>query len=509
LIACVNAANLFLARAMTRHRETEIRAALGANRLQLMTPALCESAIVAVTGGALGLLAASGIVRVIATRLDNFPRAEEISVDGRVALVALAAVLFTMFACAVAPTVPLKRGRRGALVVAEVALTFALLICSGLLIRSFSAMRHVDLGYDPSRVILGFIAQPEDPHDQRDGAVALWRRVRERITALPGVAAAATSTGTPTGGLSATFPIIREGENVDRASTSDQPAASTVIVSEDYFRVAGIALRAGRAFNAHDSLNSARVAMVSQAVADRYFAGAAVGQRIQLPVFDFNVTSVGKVELHEIVGVVSDVKQASIRETARLTLYLPESQNAVRYTHIVARATSGDPMRLERSLRHALFEEAPQLTIGPMLSLESGGAYLTREPLRALWLLTAFAVLAVLLATVGVHGVIAYAAARREREMGIRMALGARPAHLFRIVTGEALRLALAGAALGIALAYGVSRLLASLLFGVGRADPVTYFAAIALMLALAALASLAPALRAARTDPSITLRAE
>jgi ABC-type antimicrobial peptide transport system permease subunit len=166
-------------------------------------------------------------------------------------------------------------------------------------------------------------------------------------------------------------------------------------------------------------------------------------------------------------------------------------------------------MRLERSLRHALFEEAPQLTIGPMLSLESGGAYLTREPLRALWLLTAFAVLAVLLATVGVHGVIAYAAARREREMGIRMALGARPAHLFRIVTGEALRLALAGAALGIALAYGVSRLLASLLFGVGRADPVTYFAAIALMLALAALASLAPALRAARTDPSITLRAE
>jgi predicted permease len=509
LIACVNTANLFLARAASRRRESEIRAFLGANRLQLAAPALAESAIVAVTGGALGLLAASVVAWAIAARLENFPRAEEIGVDGRVALVALAAAVLTTLVCGVAPAFSTKRVRRSALVISEVALTFVLLIGSGLLIRSFVAMRQVDLGYDPRGVILGFIAQPEDPRDQRTTAVALWQRVRERIAALPDIAAVATSTGTPTGGLSASFPVIREGEDIDKASASNQSSASTVIVSDDYFRVAGIALRAGRTFSARDSLSSPSVVMVSQAIAERYFGGAAVGRRIQLPSFDFNVTSAGAAALHEIVGVVADVKQASIRETARLTLYLPESQNAVRYTHIVARARTGDPMRLERSLRHALYEEAPQLTIGQMLSLETGGAYLTRDPVRAMWLLTAFAVLALLLASVGVHGVIAYAAAQRSREMGIRMALGARPAHLFRIVTGEALRLAFVGAIAGIALAYAVSRLLASLLFGVGRADPTTYLGGILLMFALAALASLAPALRAARTDPSITLRAE
>jgi predicted permease len=427
-----------------------------------------------------------------------------------VALVALAAVVFTTLVCGIAPTFSFKRKRRtGALVIAEMALTFVLLIGAGLLIRSFAAMSQVDLGYNASGVILGFVAQPEDPQNRREGAIALWKRVRERISGLPNVAAVATSTGTPGGGLSASFPVVRDDESVDKAATSDQPNASTVIVSEDYFRVAGIQLRAGRTFTPHDSMNSARVAMVSQAVADRYFGGAAVGRRMQHPSFDFNVTGVGKIGLIEIVGVVSDVKQASIRETARMTLYLPESQNAVRYTHLVARAAAGDPMRLERSLRHALFEEAPQLTIGQMLSLETGNAYLTREPARAMWLLTVFAALALALASVGVHGVIAHAASRRSREMGIRMALGARPADLFRIVTGEALRLALIGAAVGIALAYAVSQLLSSLLFGVGRADPATYLAGVALMIALAVVASLTPAWRAARTDPAITLRAE
>jgi predicted permease len=510
LIACANVANLFLARGAARRRETEIRAFLGANRRQLIMPTLAESAVVALIGGGLGLLAAAGIVRTIAARLDNFPRAEEIAVDGRVALVALAAVVFTTVVCGIVPAFSFKgRRRTGRLVIAEVALTFVLLIGAGLLIRSFAAMRQVDLGYNPGSVILGFVAQPEDPQNRREGAIALWRGVRERIAALPDVAAVATSTGTPSGGLSASFPVIREDESVDKAATSDQPSASTVIVSEDYFKVVGIQLRAGRAFSAYDSLNSARVAMVSQAVADRYFGGAAVGRRIQLPSFDFNVTSVGKVGLYEIVGVVSDVKQASIRETARLTLYLPESQNAVRYTHLVARAVARDPMRLERSLRHALYEEAPQLTIGQMLSLETGNAYLTRESARAMWLLTVFAALALALASVGVHGVISHAASRRTREMGIRTALGARPADLFRIVTGEAVRLALIGAAVGIALAYAMSRLLSSLLFGVGRADPATYLAGIALMVVLAAVASLTPAWRAARTDPSITLRAE
>ncbi len=197
LVACVNTANLFLARGAAKTRDLQIRAFLGANRRQLLAPLLAESAIISLTGAGLGLLAAWAIARVLASRLTNFPRAEDIGVDARVALLTLGVSVLTVFATALFQ----KRTARGALVIAEVALTFVLLISSGLLIRSFAAMRQVDLGYNPSGVILGFVAQPEDPHDQRTAAIALWRRVRERIAALPDVAAVATTTATPTGGV--------------------------------------------------------------------------------------------------------------------------------------------------------------------------------------------------------------------------------------------------------------------------------------------------------------------
>ncbi|HWZ29733.1 MAG TPA: ABC transporter permease [Bryobacteraceae bacterium] len=509
LVACVNVANLFLARGAAKRREMEIRAFLGANPRQLLAPAVAESAIVACLGGSLGLLAAWGIARVLSVRLTNFPRSEEIGVDWYVVMAALLVSILTVFICGLAPAMLRTRVRPGALVTAEVALTFVLLICSGLLMRSFAAMRQVDLGYNPSGVILGFISQPEDPRDSRVESIALWRRVREKIAALPDVAAIATTTGTPTGGLVASFQIVREGEDVERATAPDKPGASTVIATGDYFRVVGIRLLQGRTFDDHDSTSAPPVVIVSQSVADRYFGGHALGQRILLPRFNFNVTTVDATALHEIVGVVADVKQSSIQESGRMSLYLPESQNAVRYTHVIARVHDGDPMRLEHSLRRAIFDEAPTVAVAPMLTLETGGAYLTRAPLRAMWLLGVFAGLALLLAAVGVHGVVAYATTQRSREMGIRMALGARPAQLFGLVTRQALNLTLAGAFIGSLGAYGASRLLESLMFGVGRTDPTTYAAAIIILTAIAAVASFTPALRAARTDPSITLRSE
>jgi ABC-type lipoprotein release transport system permease subunit len=221
------------------------------------------------------------------------------------------------------------------------------------------------------------------------------------------------------------------------------------------------------------------------------------------------VTSIGQPDLREIVGVVADVKQKSVQETRRMTIYLPDSQNAVRYTTIIIRAGSGDPMRLERSIRHALFEEAPELTLAPMRTLDRGNEYLTRAPLRAMWLIGIFAEIALALASIGVHGVVSYATSQRSREMGIRMALGARPADLFSLVTKQAVRLALIGAGIGIVAAYGSTKLLTSLLFGVGRTDPETYATASVILSATAVLASLRPAVRAARTDPSITLRSE
>jgi ABC-type antimicrobial peptide transport system permease subunit len=192
-----------------------------------------------------------------------------------------------------------------------------------------------------------------------------------------------------------------------------------------------------------------------------------------------------------------------------MTMYLPDDENMVRYTTLVARVSAGDPMRLEQAIRHAMFEEAPGLTLAPMLTLDRGNAFLTRAPLRAMWLIGIFAGLALALAIVGVYGVMTYATSQRNREMGIRMALGARPGQLFSLVTRQAMRLAAAGAAIGIIAAYGCTKLLASLLFGVGRADPATYAAGGLILSVAAVIASLAPALRAARTDPSITLRAE
>jgi putative ABC transport system permease protein len=502
LIATVNAASLFLARGAGKRREYEIRTFLGANRRQLMAPAIAESSIVAIAGGVLGLLAARTLVRVLMSRIDGFPRAEEIGVDWRVVFIAAAVSLIAVLVCGGAPSLWPKRSRQGAPVVAQVALTVVLLISSGLLIRGFAAMRQVNLGYDPRGVILGFVAQPEDPQDDRGGAVALWRRVRERIAALPDVAFVATSTGTPAGGLAAGLPIIRENEGLEKAATQ---GANLDIVSGDYFATVGIPLIEGRTFGVAD----ANTVIVSRSIAEKYFNGRAVGERLKLPQFGFNVNNFGDVTLREIIGVVADVKQNSLAESGRMTMYLPESGNAVRFTTVIAKAKAGDPMLLEREIRAALYQESPKLAIAPMLTLETANAYLTRTPARAMWLLSAFAALALVLAGAGVHGVIAYATAQRSREMGIRMALGARASQLFGLVTGQAMRLAMIGVAIGIAGGYAATRLLESLLFGVTRTDVGAYAGAVAILLAIAAVASFTPAWRASKVDPSVTLRAE
>jgi putative ABC transport system permease protein len=508
LVACVNAANLFLARGAARRGETRIRAFLGANRRQLLAPALAESAIVSVCGGGFGLLAAWAIARVLALRLQNFPRADEIHVDARVALVTLAVTVLTVFVCGMAPVLDLRRAR-AVLVVAEVGLTFVLLICSGLLIRSFVAMRQVDLGYNPHGVITGLVAQPEDPNDRRDGAVALRRRVRERITALPGVAAVATSSRVPFGGVGLGMSVVREGEDPNKPPAPGEKEAQMVIASSEYFRVAGIPLRAGRTFTERDSSNASAVVIVSESIANRYFEGRALGRRIMIPRIGFNLKSFDGFGPCEIVGVVGDIKENSIRDSGLMAIYLPEGQFAVRYTGIVVRAVSGDGLLLERAVRHVVFEEAPALAVNQMEPFEGLSSALIDAPRRAMWLLGLFAALALLLASVGVHGVVAYATAQRAREMGIRMALGARPSQVFGLVTRQALQLAGMGAALGVALAYACTHWLQTLLFGVGRTDPATYAMGVLLLVAIAALASFTPALRASRTDPAVTLRAE
>jgi hypothetical protein len=271
LIAFVNMANLFLARAAAKRRETQIREFLGASARQLLAPLLKESAIISLAGCGLGLLAAWALARLLALKLENFPRAEEISVDPRVIAVTLVIALAGVFA----PALFRRQTAKNALVVAEIALTFVLLICSGLLMRSFAAMRQVDLGYNPRGVVLGFVAEAANADDHRVAAVETWRRVRERIAALPGISSVATTTATPAGGLNAGLPVMPQSETIE----PNRPNATIVIVSGEYFRVLGIPLVAGRTFGERES----RTVIVSQSVANRYFSGKAIGRRSICP----------------------------------------------------------------------------------------------------------------------------------------------------------------------------------------------------------------------------------
>src|SRR5271166_615549 len=278
--------------------------------------------------------------------------------------------------------------------------------------------------------------------------------------------------------------VVREGEDPDKPRAPGEKEAQMVIASGEYFIVAGIPLRAGRTFTEHDASNAPAVAIVSQSIANRYFDGRPMSRRIMIPRMGFNLKSFDGFARCEIVGVVGDIKENSIRDSGLMAIYIPEGQFAVRYTGIVVRAAGRDGMLLERAVRHAVFEEAPALAVNQMEPFEGLSSALTDTPRRAMWLIGLFAALSLLLASVGVHGVVAYATAQRAREMGIRMALGARPGQLFRLVTRQALQLAGMGAALGVALAYACTRWLQTLLFGVGRTDPATYATGVLLLVA-------------------------
>jgi putative ABC transport system permease protein len=524
LIACANVANLMLARSAAQSREVAIRTALGASRLRLIRQLLTESMLLAVAGGALGLLLALwGVDFLIALSPEDIPRVSEISTDARALLFMLGVSLLTGVIFGLAPALQsskvdlhacLKEGGRGstagsghrlrkALVVAEVAIALVLLVGAGLLIKSFVQLRSLDTGYDATNLLTlpVWLSSPryEEPQPQADFA----RQASERIRSLPGVEAVGAALFLPLGGAQGNVDVMAEGR--PPAERGQEPQGSINIVTPGYFGAMGIPLLAGRDFTEQETRDSAAVAIINEAMARELWPGEdAVGKRAAL----------GEPESQDdyltVVAVVKDVRQATLNEEPKPEIYLSYLQSPVAFPlmTLVVR-TADSPASLVNPVRAEILAVDKDLPVYDVKTMEERLWDSVETERFQLLLLTIFAGVALALAAVGIYGVISYSVSERTHEIGIRMALGARQSSVLKMVLGQGLTLTLAGVAIGVGLALAATRLIAGLLYGVSATDPVTFVGVSALLVMVAALACFVPARRATKVDPMIALRCE
>jgi predicted permease len=523
LIACANLANLMLVRTHGRAREIAVRTALGASRRRVIQQLLAEGAVLGAGGGLLGLAAAYFAVDVLKAAFgEALPRANEVAVDtgvlGFTAVIAVGAGLVASFMPAWQLTGrdandALKTGPgrgnsasgdgrvRNMLVVSEVALALMLLVGAGLLMRSLTSLRGVDPGFDAGNTWTGTINIPEAKYATPEARNQFFDRVIGNVRALPGVQSAAWIDNIPLQGGSTQYVIV---EGQPAMKDSELPVVAVRLPTPGYFATAKIPFVAGRDFSEADSFGTKRVAIVSEKTAERFFPGQdPIGRHITL-------TMMTK-EPAEIVGVVREVKLGSLDASvadSETAVYAPAAQFGYNGSTLVAR-TAGEPASLTRSVTNAvraIDPEQPVLNIQTMEEVVEES--LGQRPL-AMLLLSAFAALALLLATVGIYSVLAYTVRQRVREIGIRMALGAPVDGLLRMIVVEGLKPTLVGVGLGMLMAAGLVRVMETLLFGVSRYDPGTFSVVSLLMLAVGIVATLVPAYRATRVDPIVTLRSE
>ena len=516
LIACANVASLQLARAAAGERDFAIRAALGASRGQLLRQLLVESLVLALAGGALGVAASWwGVKALVALAGSSLPRGSEVGIDSAVlafavgisAAAGIASGLFPALLAsraasvaalrAGASTTPHRSRLRDALVAGEVALAVMLLAGAGLLIRSFERLRAVDPGFRAEGAVMLPLSHAEK------GAAEFHAEVARRVSAIPGVRAAGATLNLPMSGSIMSGDITLEG----RPGLPDALIAQTQVVAGDYFRAIGIALRRGRYVTAQDTARSARVAVVNEAFARRFLPGEqALGKR-----FCYGVADAKTTEWVEIVGVVADSRQSSLWEAAEPEVYYPIDQTPtpppVDMT-LVVRSELGLASLLS-SLRSEIASLDPDQPLAGARTL-AGFVSATLDQRRlSMLLLSVFSAGALVLAVLGIYATLAYSVAQRTREIGVRMALGARAGGVVRLVVGQGMTLAVLGAGIGVAFALLLGRLIAGMLYGVGAHDPGTFAAVVAVLLGAALLACWVPAWRAARVDPLIALRAE
>jgi putative ABC transport system permease protein len=525
LIACANVANLLLARAATRRQEMAVRLALGAGRGRLARQLLTESVLLALAGGAAGLLLATWGARLLLRFApDNLPRLGEVGLDGRALAFTALTSLLTGVIFGLAPALQASRssvndalresGRTGAgargqrlrsaFVIAEIALALALLAGAGLTLKSFWRLQAVDPGFNPDGVLTMRLMLPFTTHSQISERAAFFRQVLERLRALPGVAAAGAVSRIPMapGNNSGTM----TGEN--SAVGPNEPLGEVEMrwASPAYFQTMGVALLRGRDFNDADAEGTLPVAIVDESFARRFYPNEdPIGKRIKRG--GPRSTRPWKT----IVGVVRSVRNQRLDIASLPQAYFPVLQEADEMFNLsfAVRASGGEPSALTQSVRSAVLavdRNQPIFDVKPLRQIVADSIALRR---LALLLLSVFATVALALAAAGIYGVMAYAVEQRTHEIGVRMALGARGGDVLRLVVRQGLKLALCGVALGLAVSLALTRLMEALLFGVSATDPET-FVGIALLLLMVALAACwIPARRATKVDPMIALRCE
>ena len=523
LIACTNVASLLLARATTRHKEMAIRAALGASRVRVVRQLLTESLVLAMAGGAIGLLIALwGTDALVAVSGDELPRAAGIGLDMRVLGFTLLVSLLTGVLFGIAPAIhssktdlneALKEGGRGgsegarrnrlrsALVAAEVAIAVVLLTGAGLLIQSLWRLQKVDSGIDTKNVIAMEVGLPEVRYttaQQRE----FYRQLQTRLSTLPGVVAASAVFPLPLTNQGMSLSFETEGRPQPRG---DRPSSSYRSVSLDFFRTLGMRIVKGRDFNERDDDRGPDVIVINEAFADRFFPGEdPIGKRIKP-----GISETGKSPAwREIIGIVSNIKYRGPRKESGPEYYVPESQVPLDSMTLTVR-TTGDPRGIVGAVRDEVRALDKDLPIYNIRTLDEYLSVAVAQPRLFAVLLAIFAGLALALTAIGLYGVMSYSVAQRTHEIGIRMALGARPANVLQLVVRQGMTVAALGVGIGLVAALFATRVMTSLLFGIGARDPLT-FAAIAVIIAGVALgACFVPARRATKVDPMVALRYE
>jgi putative ABC transport system permease protein len=520
LVACANLTNLLLARSTIRQKEIALRTSLGASRSRLVRQLLTESLLLAVAGGAFGvLLAYGGIFLLTLLSPDNLPRIEGVSIDGRVLAYTCVVSVLASVISGLAPSLgathvyisqPLKGQRStptvkhsrlgSALVVSEVALSLALLIGAGLMLKSFVRMERVDPGFRTEKVLTVWTILSEAKYGQQQQA-AFYEQAWQRIQTLPGVKSVGAIDNLPLSGIHGGGPFTIEGQPTE--SDVNAPVAYRCVVSVHYFRTMGIPLLQGREFTERDRDGTPAALIINETAARRYWAGQSpIGSRLSF------TTGRTQPTWFEIVGVVKDVLHDGLESPAKPTIYLPFFQSPQAFMVTVVR-TDMEPTGITAAVRGAiaaLDKDQPVLMTRAMTSIYSDSVAQRRFNTA---LIVAFGTLALLLAVVGVYGLMAFAVTQRTHEMGIRIALGAEHWHVLKLVLGRGLRLTLMGIALGLAVAFFLTRFISNLLFNVPRTDPATFIVVSLCLGGTALLASYIPARRAMRVDPVAALRYE
>lgn len=521
LIACANVANLLLARLAGRRREIAVRLALGARRGRIVRQFLTESMVLATLGGLLGLLiAAYGITALRALAPPDLPRLNEIALNGPAFVWTAVILVLTSVAFGLAPALRASRagvseslhsGNRTAggasqnrfsrfLVVTEIALALLLLVGAGLMIRSSMRLQQVDPGFEEKNLLTLNIALPRQKYREPAASGAFFDQLLERVRNLPGVTASGGVDPLPMSGSDSTTGVLIEGRPVE--AMANRPGAGERQVTPGYFQAMGIPLLEGRDFTAHDRADTPPVIVVNEALARRFFPGeAAIGKRLGLE-------EDGRLQWAEIVGVVGNIKHRRLDAEIKPELYEPYAQFPRNFMSLVAR-TAVEPASLTAAIRNEVLALDKDQPVFEIKTMEERLAQTLAQSRFVMLLLAIFAALALTLAVIGIYGVMACFVSQRRKEIGIRLALGAQKRDVLKWVLTQGMSLAAIGVVVGLAASFGVTRIIATLLFGVGPTDPATLGGVSILLGTVAFLACCLPAHRASRVDPIVTLKAE